>query len=126
MDSNKNKAIGVFGQLPTWAKGVIAIALTGAALYGGYKIYLWVKKKHELEGSNKENKDTSRELSELNRNPKTAQTLSKSDADAIANQIFAAMDGYGTDTRKIVKQLMYIKNKADWMNLRCSRESMCA
>ena len=30
--------------LPSWAKGVIAVGLTGAAIYGGIKLYKFVKK----------------------------------------------------------------------------------
>ena len=104
--------------LPTWAKGVIAVGVLAGVGFIVYKLY---KKSQDLQknkDSKEEVKAVEQELSALNQNPSTKQTLSVSDAKSIANSIFTAMDGYGTDEVAILRQLVKLKNQADWLAVR--------
>lgn len=77
-------------------------------------IYLITKRKKE-KGARDEAKETSKGLKELNKNPKTKQTITKQQAAAIANTLETAMSGYGTDTLAIYKNLMLLRNEADYL-----------
>lgn len=107
-----------FTGLPAWAKGAIAIAVVGGI---GYLVYSLIKKGKDIKeskGNRDEVKTVGSELDKLNSNSSTKQTLSASDASAIANKLFATMDGYGTDTTTIEGQLKRLKNQADWLAVR--------
>jgi|688.fasta_scaffold218536_3 hypothetical protein len=104
--------------LPTWAKGVIAVGVLAGVGFIVYKLYQKAQDVQEVKDSKEEVKEVEKELNDLNKNPNTKQTLSVSDAKAIANNIFTAMDGYGTDEVAILKQLIKLKNQADWLAIR--------
>lgn len=107
----------IFGQLPTWAKGVIAVAVVGGAAFLGYQLYTEVKKAGNKKDAKAELDATNDELAELNKVPAKKQTITAAQAKTSAGVIHAAMDGYGTNTPVIGKQLMQLKNQADWLAL---------
>lgn len=104
--------------LPTWAKGVIAVGVLAGVGFIVYKLYKKSQEIKDTKDSKEEVKAVEQELSALNQNPSTKQTLSVSDAKSIANSIFTAMDGYGTDEVAILRQLVKLKNQADWLAVR--------
>lgn len=107
----------LFKELPEWAKGVIAVLIVGGASFIGYKIYKESQKQKLLEGAKAENDSVKAELDKLNADVAKKQTLTRSQVTAMANAIFAAMDGFGTDSLAIGKQLLQLKNQADWLAL---------
>lgn len=64
----------IFGGLPSWAKGVISIAVVGAAVFIGYKLY---KKAKDLAANKDEKKVTNENLTEFDKLQKQGQKLSK-------------------------------------------------
>ncbi len=103
--------------VPGWERGLIILAgitFTGIA---GYQIYKYAKQVREHKGSREEQQATKSELEALNKSATTKQTISKTQASSMANSIFTAMDGYGTDSMAILKQLVQLKNQADWLAL---------
>ena len=108
---------GPLSGVPGWEKGLIILA--GLTLTGiiGWKLYKGAKSLREQKGSREEQAATQLELANLNKGASTKQTISKTQANAMANAIFTAMDGYGTDSVVILKQLVQLKNQADWLAL---------
>ena len=105
--------------LPSWAKGVIAIAVTGAAAFIGYKIYKLITDKQAKEDRQREKdveKDIDRSITKgnekLNANYTTAQYIS------YANSIFDELNGFGAGSALVIeKALMAMKNDLDILNL---------
>jgi len=68
--------------------------------------------------ANKEqNKATENELDQLNTSANTRQTLTQSQVLALANKLFQAMDGYGTDEDSILSAFYSLRNNADFLAL---------
>lgn len=105
----------IFGQLPTWAKGVIAVAIVGGVAFVGYKIYKGLVIIRDKKDFKAETDAVKTELNQLNSIPTSKQTISNAAALGMANALFAAMDGIGTDITAISKQLLQLKNQADWL-----------
>lgn len=103
------------GDLPPVFKGVIALVVTAGVAFAGWKIYKYAKKKSEEANSRKENRDSSSELDTLNKNTNAKQTLSSSEADALATNFFVALDGCGTDGDAVIRNVSKVMNKADWL-----------
>lgn len=103
----------IFKGLPMWAKGIIAIVVVGGAGVVVYTIY----KKLQYATSKKDDKQelnaAQQELNQTSIKP----TLTKSQAEGMANAIFVALDGYATDEDVIYNQLAKVKNNADWLLL---------
>lgn len=108
---------GPLAGIPGWEKGLIILAGLTITGFIGYKIYKGAKSLREQKGSREEQAATQNELAALNKAVATKQTISKAQALAMANAIFTAMDGYGTDSAAILKQLVQLKNQADWLAL---------
>lgn len=104
-----------FNQLPGWAKGVIAIAATGVAVFAAYKGYKWWEEMDKRKADAAETTATEVELRKLNKDEKTKQKLTAVQVASMANQLHEAMDGYGTNTSALVKILLQISNQADWL-----------
>jgi len=107
-----------FTGLPNWAKGDIAVGVVAGVGFLVYKLYKAVKDAQETKDSKQEVQEVKQELNALNQNPSTKQTLSVSDAKGIANNIFEAMTGMGTNETAILQQLLRLKNQADWLAVR--------
>lgn len=107
-------ATKTFTGLPSWAQGVIAVALVGGVAYLAYKLMKAPAKIKEGQGARQEDRGWNQEFDKLNSNPATKATLSKAQMSGIANSLFTAMDGYGTDFPAIVGAFTQIKNDADF------------
>lgn len=102
--------------LPLWAKGIIAVVVVGGVGIAVYTIY----KKIQAQTDKKDDRQQlTAEQRELNQSP-VKPTLTKSQAEAMANAIFTAMDGYASDESAIYAQLSKVKNNADWLLLSTS------
>lgn len=102
-----------FSDLPNWAKGFIAVTIVVGVGYGIYKISKFKTKTRDQEGAKDQVKT---EISELSNSQKSKPaTLTKSQAESIANACHVAMDGYGTDEAQVVAQLKKIKNNTDFL-----------
>lgn len=62
MSNNTDKAIGVFQGLPSYAKGVIVIAITAGIMFAGYKGYTYFQKQQEDKKNKQEADDASKEF----------------------------------------------------------------
>lgn len=109
-----------FSEMPPWAKGAIGVGLLAGVGYLVYRVMRAPKDIKAGQGNRQEDRAVNQELDKVNSNPSTAQKLAKSDALAIANNVFAAMDGWGTDGLGIYKQLTRLQNQADWLAVRAA------
>lgn len=109
-----------FTAMPTWAKGLIGVAVVGGVAFIAWKLYKGAQGFKEDKGNRQEDVAVNKELDKLNTNVSTKQTLSNADALAISNKLFTAMDGIGTDTDTIQSQLMRLQNQADWLAVRAA------
>jgi hypothetical protein len=104
-----------FTGLPTWAKGIIGVAVVGVTIYAIYKIPKILSQFKDDKPNKSEGKEVQNELVALNQNPKTKQTISPSQALSIANTIYNSMIGLGTDEYAIYGQFYILKNNADFL-----------
>jgi len=103
----------LFKELPTWAKGVVALIVVGGA---GVIIYTIYKKVSNITGNKDDRQQLNAEKDEL-KNMKPPPTISKGQAEAMANAIFVAFDGYASDESSVYTQFEKVKNNADWLML---------
>jgi len=109
---------GIWHDVPPPVKGIIYLVATGLSVWGIYEGVQYIREHKKEKGGREEVKDIKKELNDLNKNPGTRQTLSPSGAAAISNNLFTAMDGYGTDSVAVAKNLLKLKNQADWLAVR--------
>lgn len=109
MGAATNKFIS---DMPGWAKGVIGVAIIGGAALGAYMIYKKVKNMKAERDSKKEVGDIDEDLNKLKKAGKKL-TLTASEISSIANNLFTAMDGYGTNYDMILKNLVRVNNQLD-------------
>lgn len=102
-----------FKDLPSWAKGTVAVVGTLAIVGGGFFAIRGIKRYIENKQSRDSEKATSGDLKDLNKNQSTAQTFSNSQAQTFASALFSAMDGWGTDEEAIFSVFKNCKNDAD-------------
>ncbi len=104
------------GLAPDTLKGIQKIAITVAIIGGAgaaaYFIYRAIKKRLDSRDSRKQISDTEDDLKTLIKNGQKL-TLTASAQQAIANGLFQAMDGYGTDENAILREFAKINNDAD-------------
>lgn len=103
------------GGLPPMAQTVLVVAGVGLVALAIYK--LSKIKKGEGKGDRTEDRELNKEFYDLKKDPKTAPTLSKGELAQMANNIFAAMDGYGTDEDTIMRELKKVKTDGDFVGL---------
>jgi len=101
-----------FSELPSWAKGVVAIVVIGGIGFAGYKIYKGIQKAQNTKGESKEKKDVNADLNQEIKSGK-APTLSDSQISGYANQLKASFDGYGTDNATVGRVFSAMNNDAD-------------
>lgn len=106
-----------FSELPQWAKGVIAVALVGGIAYGVYAISKALRDRAENKEDKEEQKDWTSEEENINKDPKRKATLSSAQFRSMANKIYSAMDGYGTDEEAIVAVFRSLKTDGDFVGL---------
>jgi len=109
--TNSNFSKG-FQSLPPWAKGTIAVGGLAILGYIGYKLSTLPKNFIENKpAKDQQNSELTEQQMLLAQGKKP--TLTKSQQQSIANALFVAMDGYGTDEDGIILQFRKIKNDLD-------------
>lgn len=103
--------------LPIWAKGTIAVAITGVGVFGIYKIYKYVESKLAESQQQEELDETAKKLKELQQQGK-GPTLSGPQIIQLANKFETAFLGYGTDFGVIKNIVQQISNDADILSIR--------
>ena len=91
------------------------IAIVLGAIIGGYILYRLVKGYQTNKGSFQEVQNAFTELDQLNSNPATGQKITKYQATQMANVIFTAINGWGTDENAIAKVFSRLSNNADFL-----------
>ena len=101
-----------YNNLPDWAKGAVAVG--GLLIVGifGYKIYQDVKRKRDLKEANQAADEADKELSKLSIQG-VKPTISISQATTLAQSLVQAMNGCGTDEKKMYGVFDQLKNDAD-------------
>lgn len=109
-----------FNELPPTAKGIIAVAGTGAGLFIGYKIYQYFSNKAETAESRAETSAASDEAKKLLKKG-IKPTLNEVQQKNIVNGIKVALLDYDAITRAHVSplfgELVKIANDLDMLNL---------
>ncbi len=112
-----------FSELPTWAKGTIAVigllTLVGGALLIRKGIKKLAETKEEREQERDLNQNTESALSQLEQQGVTP-SLSDLDAQTLSNTIFTLLDGCelsGSEDQAVKAILGKINNQADWVKL---------
>ena len=114
---------GTFNNLPSWAKGTIAVIGTVGVAIGviyGVKAVKNIIKNKNTEGQNKEVESASTDLEALNKSSKTKQKLSNLSIQTIANAIKDESDGIGLEHNyywSVSTQLNKLQNNADYLAL---------
>ena len=112
---------GALKNLPSWAKGTIAVIITASVVVGTVFAIKVIRKSIEIkkagtEPAQKEEVETAEsELSKLNKSTSTKQKITNSQALAIANIIDSSMQGLGTDEQSIKDQFYKLSNDADFL-----------
>ncbi len=95
---------------------VITIGVMSAIGVAGYLVYKGIKNAQAKKDSKKESQASSDQLNNLIVQG-VKPTLNAAQNIAIANSLFAAMDGYGTDYNTIVKEFAKINNEVDLLSV---------
>lgn len=111
-------AIGIFKDLPAWAKGTIAVAIVGGIGLIGYRIYKFVKDKKGEQDS----KDTLEGFSDEYDKLKKTQKLSFTEPNyvSVANSVKNYLDGcdsYISEDDAVWAILGVVKKPIDWLFL---------
>lgn len=112
----QNKALEVWNGLPTWAKGIIAVAGVAIVYFTTKSIIKSIKKKKE-EQDNKDLLDaTEREKRELEKQG-IKQMVSNAQLEAFSQKLVEAFNDCGTTESSVYAVFNGLKNKADLMQL---------
>lgn len=109
-------AESTFTGLPGWAQGVLAVGALGLIVIIGFTIYKKIQKRIGLAGAFKEKREVTDKLKELEKE-NIKPTLSDAEFAAMANQLVAAFDGYGSKVSEVYKNFDKLKNDADVLKL---------
>jgi hypothetical protein len=99
-------------KMPPWAVGVLVVAGIGVVGISGFLIYKKIKNMKAEKDSKKEVGDVDDDLKALQKSGKKL-SLTGSEIASIANNLFTAMDGYGTNYDMILKNLVRVNNQVD-------------
>ena len=113
---NQKNINQAFQSLPPWAKGTLAVGGLAIVGYLGYKLMSIPKNFGENKPSRDQNNAELTEQQTLAAQGKKP-TLSKAQMSHIANALFTAMDGYGTDEDAIIAQFRKMKNDLDFLGV---------
>ena len=114
-----------FSELPSWAKGTIAVLGVASLIGIGLLIRRGIKNLAETKDERKEDKtleqNTNQELNNLQQQG-IAPTLSDLDAQTLANTIQTLLDGceelfFGEEYSTVKAILEKVNNQADWVKL---------
>ena len=115
-NSGENGLLKAYDGLPDWAKGALAVGLLLGIGFVVKKLIETPKKIKEGGHSRDQDKgEVDEELTLIEQGKKA--TLTKSSMQSIANVIFSAVDGYGTDEDGIIRQMAKIKNNLDYLGV---------
>ncbi len=103
--------------LPPWAKGVVAIAIVAGVGYGIYYLGKTLKDRQENKDDKEEQKGWETDAENIQNDPKRKQVLTDAQLKAMANKVFSAMDGYGTDEEAIISVFRSLKTDGDFVGL---------
>lgn len=106
---------GIWSALPLWGKGLILIGGAYAAYSIGKSLIGQTKIDPETRDSSQEEDGWNASLQQDSK--QKAPTLSSTQMKSIANSMFRAMDGYGTDEEAIISLARQAKNNADWSGI---------
>ena len=101
-----------FSDLPQWAKGLIGVVVVGTVIFVGYKVYKNFGTTVAKQPLKEEERAVDLELDKLissGQKPK----LAKSQHLAIANKLFTAMDGWGSDDTQVKEAIQSIPTYPD-------------
>jgi hypothetical protein len=113
--------MAVLQNLPPKARGTIAVVVTVAVITGvvfgvlAIRNVIKLNKSGTSSGQKQEVNKAQGELDVLNKNDKTKQKLTKSQAEAIANIFDISIQGKGTDEQSIKDQFYKFQNDADFV-----------
>jgi len=115
MATLKENTVGLFSDLPTWAKGVIAIAVTGTVIFVGYKVYKKVFKSDEEKDAEKRKQDELKfqKKEEKKESVKVNPTYKESEYIAYADTLFNELNSCFDSAPTVEKILMSMKNDLD-------------
>jgi hypothetical protein len=112
-------AKGFYSELPTWAKGTVAVVAVGSLVLLGIAIRNAIK----TGKGNKEDKEFGKETQEeldLLLNQGVQPTLSDAQATSLANLVESSLSGCelsGTEEQVVKSILAGVQNQADWVKL---------
>lgn len=113
---DNNFAKEQFSSMPGWAKGVIAIGILAGVGFVAYKVIKGINERNKHKGSKKEDNAVNNDLDKLI-SAGQGPTMSQSQMIGFANQLFQAMDGYGTNEESIISIFNKVKNDADVLGI---------
>jgi hypothetical protein len=102
----------IAGKIPGWAVGAIVIVSLAGVSIGAYLIYKKIKNMAAEKDSKKEAGDIDDDLKKLTKAGKKL-TLTPSQISGIANELFTAMNGYGTNYDAVLHAMVRVKNDVD-------------
>lgn len=101
-----------FKQLPTWAKGLIAVAVVGGTGFAAWKVYKVVQKRIQSKSNRMTAKESKKELQNLAEQG-IKPTYSDSQFANWAQTLVQAFDGCGTGSEKLYNIFGRMNNDAD-------------
>lgn len=104
-------AVGLFKDLPTWAKGTIAIVVVGGVAFLGYKLYKGLSGAVNISEPEKALLDVNNDIKKLSKTQKPSYNGSQ--YRAFADSLYEAMSGLGTDEEEIFNIFRQMKNTLD-------------
>jgi len=107
--------IATGGQAPFFSQRGFKIVMIGGALIGAYVLYRALSGFVSNQSGRQENQSASDELDRLNQNSTTRQKLTNYQAEQLANKLFTAMNGLGTEESAIYGVFYQLKNNADFL-----------
>jgi len=115
---NTNFVKSNVSDMPSWAKGIIGIALLGGVAIVSYMVYKKIKKEKDKENQKDVVKDSQKEEKELAKIMKYThpQSVYSSTANYIENQL-QGCEVPNTELNVVKKVMTTVENKLDWSAL---------
>ncbi len=107
----KNGLYKFYTELPTWAKGVIGVAVVGGIALITYGIYNKVHKSQSEKDAEESLKDSNKDIKELLKYQKPSYLPTQ--YGAFSDSLYEAMNGIGTDEDTIFSVFGKMKNTLD-------------
>jgi hypothetical protein len=104
-------AVGLFKDLPTWAKGTIAIVVVGGVAFLGYKLYKGISGAVNISEPERALLDVNNDIKKLSKTQKPSYNGSQ--YRVFADSLYEAMSGMGTDEEEVFNVFRQMKNTLD-------------